>query len=190
MLIVLEGVINHYIRGREQNLADSVTSITSGLLMTMAGMLTRLFMIQTYDYIHQEYRLTSLAWDSPVTWLVTAVLLDLGYYWFHRASHEVGLLWAVHQVHHSSQHFNLTTALRQPVLEGLGWVTHWFYLPLALLIPTPQMLVHSEFNFIYQFLIHTELLGDMGPLGNIFNTASHHRKVEAILILNLENFQF
>ena len=65
---------------------------------------------------------------------------------------------------------------RQPVLEGLGWVTHWFYLPLALFIPTPQMLVHSEFNFIYQFLIHTELLGDMGPLGYILNTASHHRK--------------
>merc|ERR1719450_474397 len=130
----------------------------------MAGMLTRLFMIQTYDYIHQEYRLTSLAWDSPLTWLLTAVLLDLGYYWFHRASHEVGLLWAVHQVHHSSQHFNLTTALRQPVLEGLGWVTHWFYLPLALFIPTTQMVVHAEFNFLYQFLIHTELIGDLGPL--------------------------
>ena len=111
-LILLEALINHFIRGREQNLADSVTSITSGLLMTMAGMLTRFIMIQTYETIHQEYRVTSLAWDSVVTWVVTAVLVDLGYYWFHRASHEVGVLWAVHQVHHSSQHFNLSTALR------------------------------------------------------------------------------
>ena len=53
------------------------------------------------------------------------------------------------------------------MLEGLGWVTHWFYLPLALFIPTSQMIIHSEFNFIYQFLIHTELMGDLGILGNI-----------------------
>ena len=74
-----------------------------------------------------------------------------------------------------SEYFNLTTALRQPVLEGVGWVTHWFYLPLALVIPTPQMVVHAEFNFLYQFLIHTELIGDLGPLGLVLNTASHHR---------------
>ena len=61
------------------------------------------------------------------------------------------------------------------MLEGLGWVTHWFYLPLALAVPTPQMLVHAELNFLYQFLIHTELLGDLGPLGRVLNTASHHR---------------
>ena len=67
------------------------------------------------------------------------------------------------------------TIFRQPVLEGLGWVTHWFYLPLALAIPTTQMLVHTELNFIYQFLIHTELLGDFGVLGQVLNTASHHR---------------
>ena len=67
------------------------------------------------------------------------------------------------------------TIFRQPVLEGLGWVTHWFYLPLALGVPTTQMLVHTELNFIYQFLIHTELLGDFGILGNVLNTASHHR---------------
>lgn len=71
--------------------------------------------------------------------------------------------------------FAIVLHFRQPVLEGLGWVTHWFYLPLALFIPTPQMIIHSEFNFIYQFLIHTELIGDLGLLGNILNTASHHR---------------
>jgi len=175
VLIVIEGVINHYFRSRELNIADSVTSATSGLLMTLGGMFTKLIMIQVYDYVHHHYRLTSLPWDSVMTWLTAAVLIDLGYYWFHRASHEIGVLWAVHQVHHSSQYFNLTTALRQPVLEGLGWVTHWFYLPMALLIPTSQMLVHAEFNFIYQFLIHTELIGDMGFFGLVLNTASHHR---------------
>ena len=161
--------------------------------MTLSGLVSRVLMVHCYSHLHQHYRLTSLAWSRPSTWLLTALLLDCGYYWFHRASHEVGALWAVHQVHHSSQYFNLTTALRsedyhhtshlsretfhprQPVLKGLGWVTHWFYLPLALVIPTPQMLVHSEFNFLYQFLLHTELIGDLGPLGLLLNTASHHR---------------
>ena len=71
--------------------------------------------------------------------------------------------------------YNFVPVPRQPVLEGVGWLTHWFYLPLAFFIPTSQMLVHSEFNFLYQFLIHTELLGDLGPLGYVLNTASHHR---------------
>jgi len=174
-LIIIEGLINHFLLGKKQNLADSVTNISSGLLMTLGGLLTRFAMISTYSYIHTNHHIVILPWQSPLTWLLTAILLDLGYYCFHRASHEVGLLWAVHQVHHSSQEFNLTTAFRQPVLEGVGWLTHWFYLPMALFIPTPQMLVHSEFNFLYQFLIHTELLGDLGPLGYLFNTASHHR---------------
>jgi len=174
-LIAIEGVINHFMRGKKQNLADSVTNISSGLLMTLGGLLTRFAMISTYNYIHTHHHIMVLPWSSPLTWVVTAVLLDLGYYCFHRASHEVGLLWAVHQVHHSSQEFNLTTAFRQPILEGVGWLTHLFYLPLAFFIPTSQMLVHSEFNFLYQFLIHTELLGDLGPLGCVLNTASHHR---------------
>merc|ERR1719153_95175 len=157
-LIILEALINWLGRGKRQNLADSVTSISFGLVMTMLGLLSKGACISVYTWIHQTYRLVSLPWNSPMTWVLTAVLLDLGYYWFHRASHEVGVLWAVHQVHHSSQYFNLTTAFRQPILEGLGWITHWFYLPLALCIPTPVMLV-----------------GDLGPLGLILNTASHHR---------------
>ena len=93
-------------------MVSSVTSISSGLLMTLAGLTSRVLMVRCYSVLHQEWGLASLAWDRPSTWLLTAVLLDLGYYWFHRASHEVGALWAVHQVHHSSQYFNLTTALR------------------------------------------------------------------------------
>ena len=83
--------------------------------------------------------MVDLPWDSPYTWLLTALLVDCGYYWFHRASHEVGLLWAVHQVsrfmsslfsfsiqvHHSSEEFNLTTAFRQPLFQGLFQLTHW-----------------------------------------------------------------
>jgi len=116
-----------------------------------------------------------LAWDSVATWVLAAVLVDLGYYWFHRASHEIALLWSVHQVHHSSEEFNLTTAFRQPVFQGLFQLTHWFYLPAALFIPPAQFLVHSQFVFLFQFWIHSELVGDIGPLGLIFNTATFHQ---------------
>jgi alkylglycerol monooxygenase len=101
--------------------------------------------------------------------------VDCGYYWFHRASHEVGVLWAVHQVHHSSQEFNLTTAFRQPLLQGLFQLTHWFYLPAALIIPPSQFLVHSQFVFLFQFWIHSELVGDLGPLGLLLNTSTYHQ---------------
>ena len=96
-LIILEAVVNLWL-GKRHNLADSVTSISCGLLMTMVGLITKGSMISIYSWIHHHYRLLDLAWDSVTTWVLAALLVDLGYYWFHRASHEVGLLWAVHQV--------------------------------------------------------------------------------------------
>jgi len=173
-LIVLEAVINWWL-GKKHNVADSVTSISSGLVMTMVGMLTKGMMLSTYTYVHEHYRILDLPWESPATWILAAVLVDLGYYWFHRASHEVALLWSVHQVHHSSEEFNLTTAFRQPVFQGLFHLTHWFYLPAALVIPPSQFLVHSQFVFLFQFWIHSELIGDIGPLGWIFNTSTYHQ---------------
>jgi len=173
-LIVLEAVINWWL-GKKHNVADSVTSISSGLIMTMVGMLTHGVILSIYSYVHEHYRILELPWDSPITWVTTAVLVDLGYYWFHRASHEVALLWSVHQVHHSSEEFNLTTAFRQPVFQGLFQLTHWFYLPAALVVPPSQFLVHSQFVFLFQFWIHSELIGDIGPLGWIFNTSTFHQ---------------
>merc|ERR1712183_47875 len=173
-LIVLEAVINWWL-GKKHNVADSVTSISSGLIMTMVGMLTHGFILSIYSYVHEHYRILELPWDSPVPWVTTAVLVDLGYYWFHRASHEVALLWSVHQVHHSSEEFNLTTAFRQPVFQGLFLLPHCFYLPAALVVPPSQFLVHSQFVFLFQFWIHSELIGDIGPLGWIFNASTFHQ---------------
>merc|ERR550517_2081027 len=87
--------------------------------MTMVGLFSKAACLSTYAWVHTHYRLVDLPWNSPWTWILTAVLVDLGYYWFHRASHEVGVLWAVHQVHHSSEEFNLTTAFHQPSLSRL-----------------------------------------------------------------------
>ncbi|XP_074051512.1 alkylglycerol monooxygenase-like isoform X4 [Macrotis lagotis] len=82
-------------------------------------------------------------------------------------------MWAAHQTHHSSEDYNLTTALRQSVFQiYTSWI---FYCPLALFIPPPVFAVHIQFNLLYQFWIHTQIIDNLGPLELILNTPSHHR---------------
>jgi sterol desaturase/sphingolipid hydroxylase (fatty acid hydroxylase superfamily) len=114
----------------------------------------------------------------PEVWWSTALLfvgVDLGYYWYHRASHRVRALWAIHVTHHSSELMNFTTALRQPPLEHLiDWL--WF-VPLAWLGFAPHaILLAYGFNLIYQFFIHTEVVGKLPRwVEFVLNTPSHHR---------------
>jgi alkylglycerol monooxygenase len=112
--------------------------------------------------------------DAWWTWAVLFVVDDLAYYVFHRASHEVRLFWNFHVVHHSSQRYNLSVAVRQSWFSG---TLHWiFYAPIMLLGFAPWMFaVMHGFNLIYQFWIHTRLIGKLGWFENIFNTPSHHR---------------
>ena len=107
-------------------------------------------------------------------WIVVFVAVDFLYYWWHRASHRVNLLWAAHIVHHQSEDYNLAVALRQSVLTGI--TTLPFYAPLAILgVPTEMFLGCQTLNTLYQFWIHTRLIGTVGPLEEIINTAAHHR---------------
>lgn len=126
-----------------------------------------------YIYIYENFCIYELPWQSLWTWVICAFGYDLGYYWAHRACHEVNLFWSQHQVHHSSEEYNLTTALRQGVWQA--WSTNFFYLPMALFIPPSQYFVHAQFNLLYQFWIHTEVIDDLGPLEWVLNTPSHHR---------------
>ena len=108
------------------------------------------------------------------TWVILFFADDLAFYWYHRTSHVVRVFWASHVVHHSSEHYNLSTALRQP------WVPMTalpFWLPLCLLGYKPWMIVLAQsWNLIYQFGIHTERIGTLPrPIEFIFNTPSHHR---------------
>ena len=95
--------------------------------------------------------------------------VDLAYYWWHRLSHEVNLLWAVHVVHHQSEDYNLAVALRQAVLSPVTVMP--FYLPLAVLgVPLTVFFIVDALSTLYQFWIHTELVGRMGVLENVINT--------------------
>jgi sterol desaturase/sphingolipid hydroxylase (fatty acid hydroxylase superfamily) len=130
------------------------------------------FALGAMVWLHQ-FRLL----DIPNAWWVWPLVIfaeDHSYYWFHRVHHEVRLFWAAHVNHHSSQHYNLSTALRQ------SWTTPltgpWFWLPLPLIGFAPQMIVVAQVvSLLYQYWIHTEMIGRLGWLEAILNTPSHHR---------------
>lgn len=118
-----------------------------------------------------RYRLVDLG-DGPWAFAAAMISVDFAYYWFHRLHHEVRVLWASHVPHHSSQRYNLATALRQPWTPFTGLP---FYLPLALFFSPAQFSTAYGINLLYQFWIHTELIDRLGPLELVFNTPSHHR---------------
>uniref|UniRef100_A0A7N8XAN5 Alkylglycerol monooxygenase n=1 Tax=Mastacembelus armatus TaxID=205130 RepID=A0A7N8XAN5_9TELE len=153
--------------------SDGLTSISAGMISRLPHLLVRGCELTAYIYVWERYRLVELPWDSAWTWWFTLVGVDFCYYWVHRFAHEVAILWAAHQVHHSSEYYNLTTALRQSLTQQLSsWI---FYLPMALAVPPSLFAVHIQLNLLYQFWIHTELIRDLGPLEWIFNTPKHHR---------------
>ncbi|XP_065398325.1 alkylglycerol monooxygenase isoform X3 [Macaca fascicularis] len=173
-LMLLELVVSWIHKGKSPGrLDDALTSISAGVLSRLPSLFFRSIELTSYIYIWENYRLFSLPWDSPWTWYLTFFGVDFGYYWFHRMAHEVNIMWAGHQTHHSSEDYNLSTALRQSVLQlYTSWI---FYSPLALFIPPSVYAVHLQFNLLYQFWIHTEVINNLGPLELILNTPSHHR---------------
>ncbi|SEU37621.1 sterol desaturase family protein [Stigmatella erecta] len=120
------------------------------------------------------YQLTPLRLGTgPWAWVLLFFADDFCYYWFHRVHHECRFFWASHVVHHSSEHYNLSTALRQTWTPMTGLP---FWLPLALLGFHPVMIVTAQsISLLYQYWIHTEAIGRMGPLEWVLNTPSHHR---------------
>jgi alkylglycerol monooxygenase len=160
-------------------LSDSISDLSCGILSQLAGIFLVLLTVVTYRWVEQHLAIQRFlpvpAWSpSPLAWVGVFLLDDLAYYWMHRASHGIAVLWAGHVVHHSSEEFNLTVALRQSSLHGLfTWV---FYLPIAGLgVPVAMWLVCHAINLIYQFWIHTRAINRLGPLEWILNTPSHHR---------------
>jgi sterol desaturase/sphingolipid hydroxylase (fatty acid hydroxylase superfamily) len=109
-----------------------------------------------------------------VAWVIGLIGIDFMYYWDHRAGHEIRLLWASHVVHHSSQTYNLSTALRQ---TWTGEYTFLFFIPVvAVGVPVEIALAAWSVNLLYQFWIHTEVIDKLwGWFEWVFNTPSHHR---------------
>ncbi|HLM60165.1 MAG TPA: sterol desaturase family protein [Pyrinomonadaceae bacterium] len=133
------------------------------------GLATGFFYLTAYEYA--PYKMPTNAWWA---WAILLFVDDFAYYWFHRFSHEIRFLWNFHVVHHSSNKYNLSVAVRQSWFSG---VAHWvFYVPIAFLgFPFWAFVTMHGLNLIYQFWIHTEKVKRLGFLEFILNTPSHHR---------------
>jgi len=170
------------VRGRNNYaLGDTLNSLGQGLLSQVVAVCTQLIQVGLYAMIFPHVALWPKAalWEQWTGVLLAVVLYDFCDYWLHRVSHESALFWAAHVVHHQSQHFNLSTALRQESFYGVtGWM---FFLPLAVVgVPPGQFAIAGLVVLLYQFWIHTEHVGSLGVLDRIFSTPSNHRVHHAV----------
>ena len=159
---------------------DALNSLNLGVLSRLTGLFKVLLPLSVYYWVHQHYALWQLPDNSPLVWLAAFVFYDLAYYWIHRLGHEVAIMWGSHVVHHSSEEYNLTTALRQTgTLAVFEWI---IVLPLAFIgISTEVMLATVSLNLIYQFWVHTRHIDRMPDwFETIFVTPSHHRVHHAL----------
>lgn len=162
---------------------DTATSVSMGIGSVIIGLaLTGLVLLIDFAvYEHRVLDLGSVAggssgiWAAVAAWVLLVLLDDFLYYWMHRANHRMRFFWACHVQHHSSQRFNLSTALRQPWQESVAGLI--FFLPLFFIGFTPaQWAIAHGINLIYQFWLHTEAVGTMWrPIELVLNTPSHHR---------------
>lgn len=153
---------------------DTLTSLMLGLGSTAVGILVAGSIAATAMWLYQ-YRVTTLGWAWWV-WIACFVLDDFNYYWAHRTGHRIRWFWASHVNHHSSQHYNLSTALRQS-WTGFIALSFIFRIWPVLLGFHPAMIAFvGGINLIYQFWIHTETIGRMPRwFEAVMNTPSHHR---------------
>ena len=162
---------------------DSFASLSMGICSVIIGILTKTLFFLLFTFIYQ-FRLLDFSMDS-IMWIVLFFADDFSFYWHHRLSHQVRILWAAHIHHHSSQQFNFTTALRQSWGEPFYKFFFWAWLPLIGFSPISVLVMHS-FSLVYQFFQHTETVKKTAILGYIFNTPTHHRVHHATQVKYLD----
>ncbi|MFI5447440.1 lysoplasmalogenase family protein [Polaromonas sp. UC242_47] len=171
-----------YARGRNTyRLNDAVNSLSLGMLSQLSAVFTRLLRVGIYTAIYSSVALFPNAefWNHWYGWLLALVFYDFCYYWLHRAGHESAVFWAAHVVHHQSQDYNLSTALRQTSSGALlGWI---FYVPMAV-AGVPPLLFGSValIDLLYQFWVHTEHVRKLGWFDRWFCSPSNHRVHHAV----------
>jgi sterol desaturase/sphingolipid hydroxylase (fatty acid hydroxylase superfamily) len=154
---------------------DTATSLFMGLGSSVAGLITggAIFAVSLWAYQYRLFEIPMTAWWA---WVAIFFLEDLTYYVFHRVAHERRFWWASHVNHHTSQHYNLATALRQTWTGGVAG-TWLLWIPLTLLgFPPAMIAIQKGISLVYQYWVHTEAVRRMPAwFEAIFNTPSHHR---------------
>lgn len=179
VFIGIELLYLRFTKDKYYRLNDSLSSIGTGVIQQTTGIFIHLMIYLSYNWIQQHIAIQQLFGvggipDTLLWYIVAFLAFDFLYYWFHRTSHEVNVVWASHVVHHSSEEYNLSTALRQGTFQALfSWP---FFLVMAFLgFPLEMFLVVSALDLLWQYFLHTRSVGKLGPLEWFMNTPSHHR---------------
>ena len=174
LLIGIELIVHRIKATKSYRLNDAITNINCGVTSQVTGAFLKVFTIGFYTYLYEQFRITTIE-NNIYTWIMAFMAYDFFYYWAHRMSHQVNLFWGGHSVHHQSEEYNLSVALRQSSTQTI-W-TFLFYTPMAIAGINPLVLLSvSGFNLLYQFWIHTESINKLPRwFEAVFNTPSHHR---------------
>jgi sterol desaturase/sphingolipid hydroxylase (fatty acid hydroxylase superfamily) len=174
LFMVIEFLVGKSRKEEIYHLGTAASDIGCGIIFQASEFFFKAITFGFYIYLYENYSLIQYTENSWIPWVVSIVGIDFLFYWWHRKSHEINVMWAVHGVHHQSEDYNLAVALRQPLFEPITWFL--FYIPLAFLGVGPlHYLAGYGLNRLYQFFIHTELVGKLGVLETFLNTPSHHR---------------
>jgi len=179
LLIGIEFLVGWKRGNNTYRLNDAMNSIGLGVLSQVTGVFSKLFAVGIYTMVFEHAALWQLSEKSLWVWLAGLVAYDFFYYWLHRAGHTVALFWAAHVVHHQSEDYNLSTALRQ---TSSGWVAGWlFYLPMAVAgIPPVVFATVALIDLLYQYWVHTQQIGKLGWFDRWFCAPSNHRVHHAV----------
>jgi sterol desaturase/sphingolipid hydroxylase (fatty acid hydroxylase superfamily) len=177
--MIVELILEKVKKKNNYRMSDSLTNISSGIGSQIGNIFIKSILVVAFAYIYEHYALFNI----EINWIngiLLFLLFDFCFYWAHRLGHEVNFLWAAHIVHHQSEEFNLSVALRQPWLSDI--LTIFVFIPIPLLGFSPEFLVPvASFDILYQFIIHTKYVGKLHPvIEYIFNTPSHHRIHHAV----------
>jgi alkylglycerol monooxygenase len=177
--VFIVSVAFEYWVGRRRGLttfraADTVSSLSLGIVSQIANSFSRAIGVGIYALIYEHAALFELPANALWVWIAGLILYDLAYYWNHRFGHTVAIMWASHVVHHSSEEYNLSTALRQ---SSTGFLFNWiFTAPLAVLGFPPLVIgIVALIDLLYQYWVHTQHVGKLGWLDRILVTPSNHR---------------
>jgi alkylglycerol monooxygenase len=178
-LIALEYWVGVRRGNNTYRLNDAINSMGLGMMSQVVGVLTRVMATGLYAVVYEHAALWRLPVDAWWVWVGGLLFYDLCYYAYHRAAHRVALVWAAHVVHHQSEDYNLSTALRQ---TSSGWIVGWvFYLPMALLgVPPLVFGTVALIDLLYQYWVHTRQIGKLGWFDRWFCAPSNHRVHHAV----------
>ncbi len=178
ILLMVEILVDYRRQTGYYRMNDAIASLSTGLLSQTMGFATRFAGFLAYATLWTVLPHAELTM-SPLLWVIAFVLYDLCYYGHHRVQHMINFFWGIHVVHHQSEEYNLTTALRQPFNGFL--IGAIFYIPILLLGFPPEVIVTvGSLNLIYQYWVHTRFIGHLGWYEKIFVTPMNHRVHHAI----------